>query len=69
MSYYCVLQGYCLKYAVNSVTSAFKPNLSTETTSAMWTAFTDSQAQVILFHAIGFALAGFHRLSGNCRWN
>ena len=47
MSYYCVLQGYCLKYAVNSVTSAFKPNLSTETTSAMWTAFTDSQAQVI----------------------
>ena len=36
MSYYCVLQGYCLKYAVNSVTSAFKPNLSTETTSAMW---------------------------------
>ena len=50
MSYYCVLQGYCLKYAVNSVTSAFKPNLSTETTSAMWTAFTDSQAQVILFH-------------------
>ena len=59
MSYYCVLQGYCLKYAVNSVTSAFKPNLSTETTSAMWTAFTDSQAQVILFHAIGFALACF----------
>ena len=59
MSYYCVLQGYCMKYAVNSVTSAFKPNLSTETTSAMWTAFTDSQAQVILFHAIGFALACF----------
>ena len=25
----------------------------------MWTAFTDSQAQVILFHAIGFALACF----------
>lgn len=48
-----------MKYAVNSVTSAFKPNLSTETTSAMWTAFTDSQAQVILFHAIGFALACF----------
>ena len=45
MSYYCVLQGYCMKYAVNSVTSAFKPNLSTETTSAMWTAFTDSQPQ------------------------
>lgn len=59
MSYYCVLQGYCMKYAVNSVTSAFKPDLSTETTSAMWTAFTDSQPQVILFHAIGFALACF----------
>ncbi len=51
--------GICMKYAVNSVTSAFKPNLSTDTTSAMWTAFTDSQAQVILFHAIGFALACF----------
>ena len=25
----------------------------------MWTAFTDSQAQVILFHAIGFAVACF----------
>ena len=52
MSYYCVLQGYCLKYAVNSVTSAFKPNLSTETTSAMWTAFTDSQAHRRLFPAL-----------------
>ena len=44
MSYYCVLQGYCMKYAVNSVTT-FKANLTTETTSAMWTAFTDSKWQ------------------------
>ena len=58
MSYYCVLQGYCLKYAVNSVTS-FKPNLTTETTTALWTAFTDSPLQVIIFHAIGFAVACF----------
>ena len=58
MSYYCVLQGYCMKYAVNSV-ATFKANLTTETTSAMWTAFTDSKWQVILFHAIGFAVACF----------
>ena len=58
MSYYCVLQGYCMKYAVNSLTS-FQSNMSTETTSAMWTAFTDSPAQVIIFHAIGFAAACF----------
>lgn len=36
-----------MKYAVNSVTT-FKANLTTETTSAMWTAFTDSKWQVIL---------------------
>ena len=53
-----MLQGYCLKYAVNSVTS-FKPNLTTETTTALWTAFTDSPLQVIIFHAIGFAVACF----------
>ena len=58
MSYYCVLQGYCLKYAVNSLVS-FETNMTTEMTSEIWTAFTDSQAQVILFHAIGFAVACF----------
>lgn len=58
MSYYCVLQGYCMKYAVNSITS-FQPNMTTDTTAAMWTAFTDSPAQVILFHGIGFAIACF----------
>lgn len=47
-----------MKYAVNSLTS-FQSNMSTETTSAMWTAFTDSPAQVIIFHAIGFAAACF----------
>ena len=64
MSYYCVLQGYCMKYAVNSVTSAFKPNLSTETTSAMWTAFTD-----YFIPCDRICTCMFHRLSGNCRWN
>ena len=58
MSYYCVLQGYCLKYAVKSVAS-FETNLTTDTTAAIWTSFTDSPAQVIFFHAIGFALACF----------
>ena len=58
MSYYCVLQGYCLKYAVGSLTS-FESNLTTDTTAAIWASFTDSPAQVILFHAIGFALACF----------
>ena len=34
MSYYCVLQGYCLKYAVKSVAS-FETNLTTDTTCGL----------------------------------
>ena len=58
MSYYCVLQGYCIKYALNSFT-AFEPSMTTELTADMWEAFTGSQFQVILFHAVGFAVACF----------
>lgn len=51
MSYYCVVQAYCMKYMVNSAFN-FAPNMTTDQTSAMWTAFTDNSWQVILFHAI-----------------
>ena len=58
MSYYCVLQGYCIKYALNSFTT-FQANMTTETTAALWEGFTSAPIQVIIFHAIGFAVAAF----------
>lgn len=51
MSYYCVVQAYCFKYMINSAV-AFAPNLTTDQTNAMWTAFTDQPWQVIILHAI-----------------
>ena len=58
MSYYCVVQAYCFKYMVNSAVS-FAPNMTTAQTEALWTAFTDSPAQVIICHAICMGVGCF----------
>ena len=51
MSYYSVVQAYCVKYMCNSVVS-FQHNMDTATTEAIWTAFTDNSMQVVIFNAI-----------------
>ena len=60
MSYYCVLQGYCMKYAVNSVNRDDIGNVDS----------------IYRFTGTGYFIpcdrictCMFHRLSGNCRWN
>ncbi|MBR2534044.1 MAG: sodium-dependent transporter [Erysipelotrichaceae bacterium] len=58
MSYYCVVQGYCIKYTINSAVS-FETNMTTATTAALWESFTGSPSQVILMHAIGMAAGCF----------
>lgn len=55
MSYYSVVMAYCVKYFTLSFTN-FAPNMTTETTTAIWEGFIQTPPQTILFHLICMGL-------------
>lgn len=59
MSYYSVVMGWCAKYFTLAATGAFAKPLDLEATKAIWTSFTTTPVQTILFHLISMGIGGF----------
>ncbi|KAB3531029.1 sodium-dependent transporter [Alkaliphilus pronyensis] len=59
MFYYSVVMGWCVKYFTLAVGGAFKSELDTVATQAIWNTFTTTPSQTILFHLISITIAGF----------
>lgn len=58
MSYYSVVMAYCVKYFVLSFTN-FTPNMTTETTTAIWETFVQTPSETTFFHLICMGLGCF----------
>lgn len=59
MSYYSVVMGWCVKYFTLAASGTFKAGMTTEQTKAIWDSFTANGSQVVLFHFISIAIAGY----------
>ncbi len=59
MAYYSVVMGWCVKYFTLSVSGVFTNGLTIETTESIWTTFTTTPSQTILFHVFSMLAAGF----------
>lgn len=59
MSYYSVVMGWCVKYFSLAVGGAFAQPLDLDATKAIWTGFTTTPVQTILFHLISMGIGGF----------
>jgi len=56
MFYYSVVTGWAIRYLVLGLTGAIRKGVDSE---ALWTSFLRSPGQVVLFHFIAIAVAGF----------
>ncbi len=59
MAYYSVVMGWCVKYFTLSVSGVFRQGLTIEKTNEIWTNFTTTPFQTLLFHIISITVAGF----------
>lgn len=59
MSYYSVVMGWCVKYFTLASAGAFKTGLTIDQTTAIWNNFTSSGGQVVFYHFISMAIAGY----------
>jgi len=59
MFYYSVVMGWCLKYFTLAISGTFSTELTTQQTALIWSTFTSTPMETILFHAISMFAGGY----------
>lgn len=59
MFYYSVVMGWCFKYFTLALTGAFAKPLDLAATQHIWSTFTTTPWQTVLFHLLSMGIAGF----------